>query len=93
MIASAGERGLLYGAYALLRHLNAGGSATAIDIISAPRIKLRVLNHWDNLDRTVERGYAGQSHLGLAHAARLPSTRATPTMPAPTPRSASTARC
>ena len=46
------ERGLLYGAYALLR-----GEQGA----SQPFFKLRILNHWDNLDGSVERGYAGQS--------------------------------
>ncbi|HEU4650925.1 MAG TPA: alpha-glucuronidase family glycosyl hydrolase [Croceibacterium sp.] len=61
VIAADDDRGLLYGAFALLRHLNTGGSQTAIDLRSAPRIKLRLLNHWDNLDGLVERGYAGQS--------------------------------
>ena len=46
------ERGLLYGAYALLRGERTG---------SAPYFKLRILNHWDNLDGTIERGYAGRS--------------------------------
>jgi len=45
-------QGLLYGAYALLR-----GESGA----SAPFYKLRILNHWDNLDGSVERGYAGKS--------------------------------
>jgi alpha-glucuronidase len=34
---------------------------TDLDVRNAPKVKLRLLNHWDNLDRTVERGYAGQS--------------------------------
>ncbi len=46
------ERGLLYGAYALLR-----GEQGA----SEPFFKLRILNHWDNLDGSIERGYAGKS--------------------------------
>lgn len=45
VVAAEDERGLLYGAFALLRHLDTGGSATAIDLQSAPRIKLRVVNH------------------------------------------------
>ena len=61
LVTGNGDRGILYGAFALLRHLDAGGGAAAIDLASAPRIKLRVLNHWDNLDGRVERGYAGQS--------------------------------
>ena len=46
------ERGLMYGAYALLR-----GESGA----SQPFYKLRILNHWDNLDGSIERGYAGRS--------------------------------
>src|SRR3990167_10989119 len=49
------------GAFALLRHVRAGESTAAINIASAPAIPLRLLNHWDNLDGSVERGYAGQS--------------------------------
>jgi len=55
------DRGVLYGAFALLRHLDTGGSADAIDLSSAPKVKLRILDHWDNLDGVVERGYAGRS--------------------------------
>jgi len=51
-ITAKDERGLLYGAYALLR-----GEQGA----SAPYFKLRLLNHWDNLDGSIERGYAGES--------------------------------
>ncbi len=61
LVTGNGERGLLYGAFALLRHLATGGSAATVALASAPRVKLRVLNHWDNLDGSVERGYAGQS--------------------------------
>ena len=46
------QQGLLYGAYALLR-----GETGA----SSPFYKLRILNHWDNLDSSIERGYAGRS--------------------------------
>ena len=51
-IKASSERGLMYGAYALLR-----GEKGA----SAPYYKLRILNHWDNLDGSIERGYAGRS--------------------------------
>jgi len=61
LVAGNGERGALYGAFALLRALGDGGSAATVALRSAPKVKLRVLNHWDNLDGTVERGYAGQS--------------------------------
>ncbi|MGA1798958.1 alpha-glucuronidase family glycosyl hydrolase [Sphingomonas sp. 4RDLI-65] len=53
--------GVLYGSFALLRHLQTGGSLDRIDLTSSPRVKLRVLDHWDNLDGVVERGYAGAS--------------------------------
>jgi len=52
---------VLYGAFALLRHARAGGDAAKLALASTPRIPLRVLDHWDNLDGSVERGYAGQS--------------------------------
>ena len=51
-ITAKNEIGLLYGAYALLR-----GETTG----SKPFYKLRILNHWDNLNGTIERGYAGLS--------------------------------
>ena len=51
-ITAKNERGLMYGAYALLR----GETG-----YSAPQWKLRILNHWDNLDGSIERGYAGKS--------------------------------
>ncbi|MGA8204508.1 MAG: alpha-glucuronidase family glycosyl hydrolase [Woeseiaceae bacterium] len=61
VVAANGDRGLLYGAFALLRRAQTGAGLAGIDIASKPKIGLRVLNHWDNLDGTIERGYAGQS--------------------------------
>ncbi len=61
LLAANSEFGLLHGAYHWLRLAQTGASLDALDIRSAPRIGLRLLNHWDNLDGTVERGYAGQS--------------------------------
>ncbi|NYE59527.1 alpha-glucuronidase [Duganella sp. 1224] len=58
LIAANSDIGLLYGAYAWLRDAATGAK---LEASSAPRLPLRLLNHWDNLDRTVERGYAGQS--------------------------------
>lgn len=52
--------GLLYGAFALLRRLQIGGVQSA-NMVERPRVSLRLLNHWDNLDGTIERGYAGRS--------------------------------
>jgi len=61
LVTANTDRGVLYGSFALLRHLQTGGSIDRIDLTSTPRVKLRVLNHWDNLDGVVERGYAGAS--------------------------------
>ncbi|BBD96906.1 alpha-glucuronidase [Sphingobium amiense] len=61
LIAANSDRGLLYGVYHWLRLAQGGAALDRIDLRSAPRIGLRLLNHWDNLDGTVERGYAGMS--------------------------------
>jgi alpha-glucuronidase len=60
-VAGNSDRGVLYGAFALLRHFARHSPLAALEVDAAPRIARRVLNHWDNLDRTVERGYAGSS--------------------------------
>ena len=53
--------GVLYGAFHFLRILQTHQRVDALAVVQSPRIRLRVLNHWDNLDGTVERGYAGGS--------------------------------
>jgi alpha-glucuronidase len=53
--------GVLYGTFRLLRILQTGGSLKPPDITEKPLVEHRLLDHWDNLDRTVERGYAGFS--------------------------------
>ena len=60
-IAANRDIGALYGAFALLRHLQTHRPLAKLAQTSAPKISHRLLNHWDNLDRSVERGYAGQS--------------------------------
>ncbi|MCL1844057.1 MAG: alpha-glucuronidase [Defluviitaleaceae bacterium] len=55
------ESGLLYGVYAMLFRLRQGGSADKLNISDAPAVSARILNHWDNGDGSVERGYAGKS--------------------------------
>ncbi len=61
-IISANEDvGVLYGVFNFLRLLQTHQSINALTIESSPKIKVRILNHWDNLDRTIERGYAGFS--------------------------------
>ena len=52
---------VLYGTFAFLRHLQMSGSLANLSLQSVPKVQRRILNHWDNLDRTVERGYAGAS--------------------------------
>ncbi|KAA3437687.1 alpha-glucuronidase family glycosyl hydrolase [Rufibacter hautae] len=61
VIAANSEKGVLYGTFHLLRLLQTQQSLEALNVTSSPKTKLRILNHWDNLDRTVERGYAGFS--------------------------------
>ncbi|UOQ96420.1 alpha-glucuronidase [Hymenobacter sp. 5317J-9] len=53
--------GVLYGVFALLRQLQTGQSVANLRLSSSPRIQYRMLNHWDNPNGTVERGYAGSS--------------------------------
>lgn len=62
IVSSPTDKGILYGAYHLLR-LQASNPdfETTLPIIENPTYSLRLLNHWDNLDGTIERGYAGQS--------------------------------
>ncbi|MFH0991363.1 MAG: alpha-glucuronidase family glycosyl hydrolase [bacterium] len=55
------EVGVLYGVFHFLRMLQTHQGMEHIDYSSSPKIQLRILNHWDNLNRTVERGYAGFS--------------------------------
>jgi alpha-glucuronidase len=61
VIAANTDIGVLYGGFEFLRLFQTRQPATHLDIVSVPRLKLRVLNHWDNLDGTIERGYAGHS--------------------------------
>jgi alpha-glucuronidase len=60
-ISAGRDAGLLYGAYHLLRLQETGGLTNDLDIEETPSYDLRLLNHWDNLDGSIERGYAGQS--------------------------------
>ena len=52
---------VLYGVFHFLRLIQTEQSISNLHTITAPKLKLRLLNHWDNLNRTVERGYAGFS--------------------------------
>ena len=53
--------GALYGVFHFLRLLQTNQPIDHLDLSDSPRVKLRVLDHWDNLDGSVERGYAGTS--------------------------------
>jgi len=59
VISANEDAGVLYGVFNFLRLLQKHQIIDNLSIESSPRIKVRMLNHWDNLDRTVERGYAG----------------------------------
>ena len=61
VVASAGDRGVLYGVFGLLRLLQTRQRVTRLAVTERPANALRMVNHWDNLNRTVERGYAGRS--------------------------------
>ncbi len=61
VIAANEDGALLYGAFAFLRMIQTGQSINALHVSSRPKIQYRLLDHWDNLDGTIERGYAGTS--------------------------------
>jgi len=61
IISASSDVGLLYGSYCLLRLQQTGADLTTLDIEELPSYDIRILNHWDNLDGTIERGYAGYS--------------------------------
>ena len=61
VIASQSDRGTLYGVFHLLRLVQTGKPLAPLAVEERPRLALRLLDHWDNLDGTIERGYAGSS--------------------------------
>jgi alpha-glucuronidase len=61
VIAANRDIGLLYGAFHFLRILQTHQPLDRPDVVSTPRIGYRLLDHWDNLDGSIERGYAGKS--------------------------------
>lgn len=61
LISSGRDAGVLYGAFALLRRMQLGESLRDLNTGSMPRYARRIIDHWDNLDGTIERGYAGRS--------------------------------
>lgn len=61
VITAKGDKGILYGTFHFIRLMLMNEKLDNISIVENPSIKIRILNHWDNLNRTVERGYAGFS--------------------------------
>jgi alpha-glucuronidase len=61
VISAEKEIGLLYGVYHILRLQQTKSAVTNLNITEKPSYDVRILNHWDNLDGTIERGYAGHS--------------------------------
>jgi len=61
VIAANSDAGTLHGAFAFLRLMQTRAPLEHLDVVSAPKIKLRMLDHWDNVDRTIERGFSGFS--------------------------------
>jgi alpha-glucuronidase len=61
IVTAANDRGVLYGAFALLRKMALGERIDELDEQSAPYALVRWINQWDNLDGSIERGYGGRS--------------------------------
>ncbi|POY41367.1 alpha-glucuronidase [Flavobacterium alvei] len=61
LITGNTDIGVLYGVFNFLKLLQTNKSIENLNIVDSPKINVRMLNHWDNLNGTVERGYAGSS--------------------------------
>ncbi|MGC6399304.1 alpha-glucuronidase family glycosyl hydrolase [Sphingomonas sp. FW199] len=61
VIAANDGAGVLYGAFRYLDLAIRGAPLTGLNVTDRPALDVRILNHWDNMDRHVERGYAGES--------------------------------
>ncbi|MFC6858721.1 alpha-glucuronidase family glycosyl hydrolase [Zunongwangia atlantica] len=61
ILSAKTEKGLLYGVFNFIKQIQLHKDLSKLAIVDSPKIQKRVLNHWDNLDRSVERGYAGFS--------------------------------
>jgi len=76
VIAGKTDRGVLYGAFALLRKIARGESISTLDQKEQPSAQIRWVDQWDNLDGRIERGYAGPSIFFDNGAVRADLTRA-----------------
>lgn len=61
LLVGQSEKGVLYGVFHLLRQLQRRRSLKGMSIVENPVNELRMINHWDNMDGSIERGYAGNS--------------------------------
>jgi alpha-glucuronidase len=61
VVAASNDRGVLYGVFALLRKMGLGESISPLDEKQVPYAPVRWVNEWNNLDGSIERGYAGPS--------------------------------
>ncbi len=61
VIAGNSDAGVLYGAFAFLKLIQTRQPIANLSIASSPRLMVRIVDHWDNLNGTIERGYAGFS--------------------------------
>lgn len=77
VIAGQNDRAVLYGAFALLRRMASAQPLANLDQKEAPYAPLRWLNHWDNFDGTIERGYGGRSIFWDGNRVREDLTRVT----------------
>ncbi len=75
-IFGGSPRGTLYGTFALLRKIASGESVAALNDLQVPSAPVRWVNQWDNLDGTIERGYAGASIFFENRRVRADLTRA-----------------
>jgi alpha-glucuronidase len=75
VVAGGNDRGVLYGAFHLLRKIAVGEAIDALDERQTPYAPVRWVNQWDNLDGSIERGYGGRSIFWDAGHARTDLTR------------------
>ena len=61
VVTAATDHGVLYGSFALLRKIALGEPVAELDEKQAPSAPVRWVNHWDNLNGSIERGYGGPS--------------------------------
>ncbi len=76
IVASPTERGVLYGVFAFLSRLARGQSVASLNITQQPYVAVRWVDQWDNLNGTIERGYAGPSIFFVKGSVRSDLTRA-----------------